>query len=66
MEASTLQIVPTDIDRIGDRIDLLGLKRKYVAKKVGVTEVWFSYVMNGKQPLGEDLRKKIFDYLDLS
>lgn len=55
-----------DLYRIKERLRILDDKKKKVAKIIGVTDVYLSYILNGKRPLTTNVRDKLFDYLGLN
>lgn len=54
-----------DLDKIIQAIEKKDLKKKKIAKKIGITVVYFSYILNRKTPLTENVRDKLFDYLEI-
>ncbi|WP_372752084.1 helix-turn-helix domain-containing protein [Labilibaculum sp.] len=58
--------VQNDLVRIKDRLRILDDKKKKVAKIIGITDVYLSYILNGKRPLTTTVKSKLFDYLGLS
>lgn len=60
-----LQILKTmkTLDEVKKRIEVLGIKKKHVATKIGVTPVELSHFLSGRRDLGFDARKKLIDYL---
>jgi len=59
------QPINPDVIRIDDRIRQLGMKKKAVAQKAGITNVHLSYILSGSRPLTEDVRESIFFVLGL-
>ncbi len=53
------------IQRIISRIEELGLKKKSIAEKAGISQVHFSYILNGIRPLTDDLKEIIFSVLEI-
>ncbi|MCT4604419.1 MAG: helix-turn-helix transcriptional regulator [Marinifilum sp.] len=60
------QEVQNDLVRIKERLRILDDKKKKVAKIIGITDVYLSYILNGKRPLTANVKSKLFDYLGLS
>lgn len=60
------QEIQNDLTRIKDRLKILDDKKKKVAKIIGVTDVYLSYVLNGRRPLTPKVKSKLFDYLGLN
>jgi len=58
--------VHDDLARIKERLRILDDKKKKVAKIIGITDVYLSYILNGKRPLTSYVKTKLFDYLGLS
>jgi len=58
--------VQEDLQRIKERLRILDDKKKKVAKVIGITDVYLSYILNGKRPLTSNVRNKLFDYLGLN
>ena len=55
----------TDLERINERIEQMGIKKGHVAKKVGMHQVQLSYLLNGKRKMNDDQKKRLLDYLGL-
>jgi len=55
----------TDLEQIKDRIDVLGYKKKFIASKIGVDPVTFSYFINGKRKLSIDKVVDLKRYLGI-
>jgi plasmid maintenance system antidote protein VapI len=53
------------IQMILEEIARLGIKKKVVAYKSRCHPVHLSYVLNGRRPLTEDLRLRVFKVLGL-
>lgn len=51
------------IEEVKKRIEMLGIKKSHVAKKIGVTPVEFSHFLSGRRVMPDDVRKKLVDYL---
>jgi plasmid maintenance system antidote protein VapI len=51
-----------DYNRI---IEELGLKKVYVAKKIGITKVHFSYFLHGKRNMSPDKMEKLHQILGI-
>ena len=60
------QEVQDDLVRIKDRLRILDDKKNKVANIIGVTDVYLSYILNGKRRLTTTVKSKLFDYLCLS
>ncbi|MFA8433445.1 MAG: hypothetical protein ACEPOZ_02915 [Marinifilaceae bacterium] len=60
------QELQDDLARIKERLRILDDKKKKVAKIIGITDVYLSYILNGKRPLTSNVKNKLFDYLGLS
>lgn len=54
-----------DLKRIVEKLKILDDKKKKVARTIGITDVYLSYILNGRRPLTEKMKAKLFDYLDL-
>tara|TARA_R110000772_G_scaffold147035_1_gene257484 strand:+ start:268 stop:435 length:168 start_codon:yes stop_codon:yes gene_type:complete len=54
-----------DLKKVENRIKTLGLKKSFIATKIGVSNVWFSYYLNGKKELSEDKKLLLKSYLGL-
>ena len=54
-----------DIQRIIKEIEKLGIKKKSVAEKAGISQVHFSYILNGLRPLTDEVKKDLFDLLEI-
>lgn len=54
----------TDLKKIADRIEELGLKKQHVAAKAGISVGHFSYVLSGQRQLNDELKEKLFEILD--
>lgn len=52
-------------ERVEQRIKLLGLKKSFVAQKIGVTNVMFSYYLNDKKKLSAEKEMELLKYLGL-
>ncbi|MCT4613978.1 MAG: helix-turn-helix transcriptional regulator [Marinifilaceae bacterium] len=55
-----------DLIAIKERLLILDDKKKKVAKMIGITDVYLSYILNGKRKLTSNVKAKLFDYLGLS
>ena len=44
-------MLEVNIEKIKEKIDEMGLKRKYVSEQVGVTESRFSLILSGKRKM---------------
>ena len=53
------------IEKIKERIKLLGLKKSHVANRVGITPVEFSHYLNGAREMPIDIELKLKSYLSL-
>ena len=53
----------TSIEDIKKRIDLLGLKKSHVAKKIGASDSELSHYLNGNRKLNKDKLFKLNSYL---
>jgi predicted transcriptional regulator len=51
--------------KVRDVIFERGLKKSFIAKQIGVTNVWFSYYLNGKKDLGDETLDKLKKTLEL-
>jgi len=60
-----MQSVDPDVDRINERIKQLGMKKRAVAEKAGITNVHLSYILNGVRPLTANVKECIFFVLGL-
>ena len=58
--------VHDDLTRIKERLRILDDKKKKVAKIIGITDVYLSYILNGKRPLTNNVKDKLFEYLGLN
>lgn len=47
------------------RIKTLGLKKSFLADKIGVTSVMFSYYLSGERKLSKEKENKLFKYIGL-
>jgi len=56
----------SDIDKINNRIKIMGLKKRHVAKKVDISYGHLSYVLNNQRELTTELRVRLFAYLGIS
>ncbi len=54
-----------DLERIIKKLKILDDKKKKVAKTIGITDVYLSYILNGRRRLTDKIKAKLFDYLDL-
>jgi plasmid maintenance system antidote protein VapI len=54
-----------DLTEIQDRIKLMGYKKKFLASKIGVDPVTFSYFLNDKRKLSESKVIDLKRYLGL-
>ena len=54
-----------NIQRIIQEIEKLGIKKKSVAEKAGISQVHFSYILNGTRPLTDEMKKDLFDLLEI-
>ena len=54
-----------ELELINKRISELGQKKKFVAEKIGVHPVTFSYYLNNKKNLSAEKVKTLKDYLGL-
>lgn len=61
-----VQSTDPDIIRVIDKINQLGLKKKAVAHKAGITAVYLSYILNGTRKLTPDIKDKLFSVLEIS
>ena len=52
-------------NKVQMRIKTLGLKKSFVAEKIGVSNVWFSYYLNNKKELSDDKKLLLKSYLGL-
>ena len=55
----------TDIDKINNRIKILGLKKGHVAKRAETSKEHLSYVLNGHRELSVELKTRLFAYLGI-
>lgn len=51
--------------KVRDVIFEKGLKKSFVADKIGVSNVWFSYYLNGHKELSDDKLEKLKTVLGL-
>lgn len=42
-----------------------GLKKSFIAKKIGISNVWLSYYLNGKKDLSFETEEKLKRFLEL-
>jgi len=54
-----------ELELIKERISLLGQKKKFIADKIGVHPVTFSYYLNNKKQLSKEKVKQLKDYIGL-
>ncbi len=54
-----------DLQRIVEKLKIVDDKKKKVARTIGITDVYLSYILNGRRPLTDKMKAKLFDYLDL-
>lgn len=54
-----------DLKRIIRKIKREDLKKKKIAKDIGITDVYLSYMLNGKRPLTKNMKEKLFNHLNL-
>lgn len=54
-----------DLKRIVEKLKILDDKKKKVARTIGITDVYLSYILNGRRPLTDKMKAKLFDYLGL-
>jgi len=54
-----------ELEKINKRIKKLGLKKSFVAEKIGVSNVWLSYFLNNKRELSEEKKLLLKNYLGL-
>ena len=50
---------------VKEKIRELGYMKKFVAQKIGITDVHFSYFLNDKRNLGKDAQKRLKKFLKL-
>ena len=55
----------SDIDKINNRIKIMGLKKSHVANRVNTAKEHLSYVLNGHRELSPELRTRLFAYLGI-
>lgn len=48
---------------IHERIRELGIKKKWLAKKIGISNVLLSYYLTGSRPMPDKIKKKILEIL---
>jgi len=53
------------IEDINKRIKLLGLKKKHIANRIGISPVELSYYLNGTRKMPVDVQTKLINYLNL-
>ena len=53
------------IEKVKLRINQMGIKKSHVAKQIGITEVYLSYILNEKRRLTDDVKTKLQKYLGL-
>jgi plasmid maintenance system antidote protein VapI len=56
----------SDIDKINNRIKIMGIKKGYVAKRVDTSKEHLSYVLNGHRELSDELKTRLFSYLGIA
>ncbi len=56
----------SDIDKINNRIKVLGLLKSHVAKQVGISKVHLSYVLRGHKPISDELKTRLYAYLGIN
>ena len=54
-----------DVQRIIRKIETSGLKKKSVAEKAGISQVHFSYILNGTRSLTDDMKESLFSVLEI-
>ena len=54
-----------DLARIKKRIKLLDYKKKKIAKDIGISEVYLSYILNEKRPLTSTVIVKLLKHLSI-
>lgn len=54
-----------EIEQIKQRIKALGVKKSFVAEKIGVHNVVFSYFLNNKRKLSAEKLTELKNYLGL-
>ena len=51
--------------KVAEAIESKGVKKKYIAQQLGITEAHFSRMMNGHHPFQENYKIKIADILNI-
>lgn len=54
-----------DLKRIIRKIKRDDVKKKKIAKDIGITDVYLSYMLNSKRPLTKNMKEKLFERLNL-
>jgi plasmid maintenance system antidote protein VapI len=54
-----------DLIRILRRMKLLDIKHKKVAKEIGITDVYLSYILHEKRPMSVEIKYRLKKYLGL-
>ncbi len=54
-----------ELEKIKKRIAVLGQKKKFIAEKIGVHPVTFSYYLNNKKQLSDEKINDLKSYLGL-
>lgn len=55
----------TDLSRINHNIRNGGIKKSFVAKKIGISEPYLSLILNGKRPLPGKVKEDLFNLLKI-
>jgi predicted transcriptional regulator len=54
-----------DLEKVKDKIEELGVKKSFVAKKIGITNVMFSYYLNGRKSISKEKEFELQKFLNL-
>ena len=53
------------MEEVNDLIEKSGYKKKWIADKMGISEVYLSYMLNGRRRLTERRKKQIVELLKI-
>lgn len=62
----TMTVTKDAIELIQERIELMGIKQNHIAKQIECSEIHLSGVLNRKRNLTQDLKNKLFSYLQIA
>jgi predicted transcriptional regulator len=48
---------------INKKIEKLGVKKQFVAKKIGISRELLSYYLNEKRPMPEHIKAKLYGFI---